>query len=59
MRKDMRSAKWNYINKIILIMLNENSTKPFWKYVKSTRNENIGVTIIPKDGELTLDSMIV
>jgi hypothetical protein len=55
-RKALRSARWNYINKILLIGLNENNTKPFWKYVKSTRQENIGVAPLQKEGETKTDS---
>ncbi len=34
--------------------LNENNTKPFWKYVKSTRQENIEVAPLKKDDELKI-----
>ena len=30
-KQTLRSVKWNYINKILLIGLNENNTNPFWK----------------------------
>jgi hypothetical protein len=56
MRKALRSARWNYINKILIIGLNENNTKTFWKYVKSTNQENIGVTPLQKDGETNTES---
>ena len=55
--KALRSARWNYINKILLIGLNENNTKPFWKYIKSTKQENIGVAPLQKDGETKTDSI--
>ncbi len=55
-RKAIRSARWNYINKILLIGLNENNTKPFWKYAKTSKQETIGVAPFPKDGELKRDS---
>jgi hypothetical protein len=55
-RKALRSARWNYINKVLLVGLNENNTKPFWKYVKSTRQENIGVAPLQKDGETNTGS---
>ncbi len=50
-RKAIRSGRWSFINKILLIGLNENNTKPFWQYVKSTKQENIGIAqLLQKDG---------
>ncbi len=49
-RKALRSAWWNYISKILPIGPSEYNTKPFWKYVKTTRQENIAVAPMQKDG---------
>ncbi len=54
-RKALRSTQWKYINRILLTGLNENNTKLFWKYVKSTRQENLGVASLQKYGELKRD----
>ncbi len=35
----------SYLNKELLIGFNEKNTKPFWKYVKSTKQENIGIPL--------------
>jgi len=34
----------------------ENNTKPFWKYVKSQRQDCFGVPPLKKDGKLNTDS---
>ena len=34
----------------------ENNTRPFWKYVKSQRQDNLGVLPLKKDGKLNSDS---
>ncbi len=46
--KALKSARWKYINKLLLIGLNENNAKPVWKYVKPTTEENIGVAPLKK-----------
>ncbi len=54
--KALRSARWKCINNILLIVINENNTKRFWKCLKSTRQENIRVALYSQnDGELTRD----
>ena len=42
----------NYINSAILEGMEKNNTKPFWKYVKSRKQDNIGVS--PQKNEDTL-----
>jgi hypothetical protein len=39
----LRKAEWNYINSAILEGMEKNNTIPFWKYVKSRKQDNIGV----------------
>jgi hypothetical protein len=41
-KRQIRKAKWNYIYSAILEGMKENNTKPFWKYVKSRKQDNIG-----------------
>ena len=36
--------------------LEEGSTKPFWRYVKSLRRENSGISPLKQDGKLHNDS---
>ena len=39
----MRKAEWEYINNTITHALQTNNSKPFWKYIKSRKQDNIGV----------------
>ena len=42
-KKKLRQAEWKYINNNILEGLNNNNTKPFWKYVKSKKQDSFGI----------------
>jgi hypothetical protein len=39
----LRKAEWDYVSTNIIEGLNNNNTKPFWKYVKSKRQESGGL----------------
>ena len=54
--KIMKKTRWEYINNILVEGFAENNTKPFWKLVKSRRQENIGVPPLKVDGNLISDS---
>ena len=41
--RSMRKAEWEYINNIITQGLQTNNSKPFRKYIKSRKQDNIGV----------------
>jgi hypothetical protein len=45
-----------YINSAILEEMEKNNTKPFWKYVKSRKQENIGVAPLKERGHLINNS---
>jgi hypothetical protein len=36
--------------------MNGNNSKPFWKYVKSRKQDNIGVVLLTENGHLINDS---
>ena len=55
-KKQIRKAEWTYKNDIILKGLKFNNTKPFWKYIKSRKNDNIGVSSLKNIGKLVSDS---
>ena len=55
-QKAVRQAHWNYVNSILNVSLEEGNSKPFWNYVKSKRNDNIGVSGLKKDGVLHQES---
>ena len=46
-RRSMRKAEWEYINNTITQGLKTNNSKPFWKYIKSRKQDNIGVAPPP------------
>ena len=47
----MRKAEWEYINNTITQGLQTNNSKPFWKYIKSRKQDNIGVAPPPPEKE--------
>ena len=55
-RRSMRKAEWEYINNTITQRLQTNNSKPFWKYIKSRKQDNIGVAPLEKNGSLVCDS---
>ena len=54
-KKAFRHAEQNFINQNILKGLENNNSKPFWKYVKRKKQDNIGVAPMKKDGSLIND----
>ena len=51
-----KQAHWNYVNAILNKSLEHGNNKPFWKYIKARRNDNIGVAAIKNNGILYHDS---
>jgi len=51
-KKEFKKAEINHINIAIEKGLEENNTKPFWRYVKSRRQDNIGVQPLKHKGQL-------
>ncbi len=54
--KSIRKAHWDFVNNILCESLANHDSKPFWKYVKSKRHENNGVSPLMKNGTLHSDS---
>ena len=48
----VRQAHWTYVNAILNKSLEHGNNKPFWKYLKANRNNNIGVAAIKNNGIL-------
>ena len=46
-KRQIRKAEWNYINSAILKGMEKNNMKPFWKYVKSRKEDNTKRTRTP------------
>ena len=52
----MRKAEWDYINSTINEGLQSNDSKPFWKYIKSKKQDNIGVLPLKQGVQLVTNS---
>jgi hypothetical protein len=55
-QKQFRKAEWDYVNNIIGEGFDSNNSKPFWNYIKSKKQDNIGVAPLKLDGNLVTDS---
>ena len=55
-QKECRNAHWKYVNESLLNCLEEGKNKSFWKYIKSKRNDSVGVSALRKNGQLHQDS---
>lgn len=55
-KRHFRRAEWNYVNTNIIEGLDKNDTKPFWKYVKSKRQDSNGISPLKKGTQLVSDS---
>ena len=50
-KKDTMKARWTYIESMLQTSLDEGNSKPFWRYIRSFRQDNIGVSPL-KNGRL-------
>ena len=55
-QKECRNAHWKYVNESLSNCLEEGKNKSFWKYIKSKRNDSVGVSALRKNGQLHQDS---
>ena len=56
-KRQLRRTEWTYINTVINEGLQNNNTKPLWKYTKSKREDNIGIAPMKSKGHLVTDSV--
>jgi hypothetical protein len=54
--KALRKQRWQYINNILQVGLDEGDSKPFWKYIRSQRQDAAGVSPLLKEGVLHSDN---
>ena len=52
-----RRAHWDYINSILNTSLEDNNTRPFWRYIKSRKQDNIGVAPLLDKGTMKYDAV--
>ena len=57
-QKALRQAHWGHANAILEDSLESGNRKPFWKYIKAKKKDNIGVAPIKDKGQLYSDSQI-
>ena len=44
--KALRRGRWDYINNILQLGLEEGSSRPFWRYVKAQKQDSAGVAAL-------------
>jgi len=55
-KRAIRQAEWNHVNRVIEEGFRTNNNKPFWKYIKSKKQDNVGVAPLCDNGKLYNDS---
>ncbi|KAK3096065.1 hypothetical protein FSP39_022689 [Pinctada imbricata] len=55
-KRSLRRAEWEYVNSNIIEGLQNNNNKPFWKYVKSKRQDSNGIAPLKHGTTLVNDS---
>ena len=51
----LQKARYQYINRILDEGLKEDSTKPFWNYIRHQRTEDTGVAPLKQNGQVYSD----
>jgi hypothetical protein len=54
-KRAFRRAEWDFLNGVITEGLEKNDSKPFWKYIKSRKQDNVGVAPLRENGTLFSD----
>ena len=54
--RSLRKADWDYINNIISQGLQKINVNPFWHFIKSRKQNKIGVVPLKKNGSLVCDT---
>ena len=50
-------ARWDYINNKLQIALELGDPGPFWRYIRSQKQDNVGISPLKDGGKLHTDSM--
>lgn len=51
-KKQVRKGHWDHVNKLLKEGFDNKDSKPFWRYIKSKRQENVGIAPLKEDGVL-------
>ena len=54
-KREFKKAELDYVNKTIQEVFENNNSKPFWRYIKSKRQDNIGIAPLKQKGSLFSD----
>jgi hypothetical protein len=52
----IKKAHWDYVNNVLIESMEKKESKPFWNYIKSKKQDNIGVAPIKSNGTLFTDA---
>ena len=55
--KAIRKTRWNYINNKLQIALEQGDSGPFWRYIRSQKQDNVGISPLKDGGKLHTDSI--
>ena len=56
-KRQLRDAERVYVNGILQNGLESGNNKPFWKYVKSQKQETVGISALKSNGNMITDSL--
>ena len=56
-KRELRGAERVYVNGILLNGIESGNNKPFWKYVKSQKQETFGISALKSNGNAITDSL--
>ena len=56
-KRELRDAERVYVNGILQNGLESGNNKPFWKYVKSPKQESFGISALKSNGNVITDSL--
>ena len=56
-KRELRDAERVYVNGILQNGLESGNNKPFWKYVKSPKQETFGISALKSNGNVITDSL--
>ena len=56
-KRELRVVERVYVNSILQNGLESGNNKPFWKYVKSQKQETYGISALKSDSNVIADSL--
>ena len=56
-KRELRDAERVYVNGILQNGLESGNNKPFWKYVKSQKQESFGISALKSNGNVITDNL--